>query len=137
MALVEIFLDDAPSRTRGSKALTAPAKRLTGAPLLVEAFAAERARARSPGRTGGGGRGGNLGPLGDDKANWRKLQEGPGKEWNARRKRDAATRVPGDAVKKIDPDKTLNPKVVWTDKGPETFEPEAGHAETRRQHQRR
>eukprot|EP00959_Pyramimonas_sp_CCMP1952_P330664 6924529-Pyramimonas_sp.AAC.1 len=53
------------------------------------------------------------------------MQQAVEKEWNTRCKHDAATHISGAAVDKVDPDKILRSKVVWTDKDPTTFEPKA------------
>eukprot|EP00959_Pyramimonas_sp_CCMP1952_P295769 6186411-Pyramimonas_sp.AAC.1 len=53
------------------------------------------------------------------------MQSAVEKERNTWCKRDAATHISGAAVEKIDQDKILSSKVVWTDKDPTTFEPKA------------
>ena len=77
VATEESLLDDAPSNIKRSIAPAGPAKHLTDAPLLVEEFAAERARERPRANEQ---KGMNAMPLADDEAKRMEIQKMTGKE---------------------------------------------------------
>eukprot|EP00959_Pyramimonas_sp_CCMP1952_P118231 2471870-Pyramimonas_sp.AAC.1 len=67
----------------------------------------------------------NLKTPGDNKLQWKKMQQAVEKAWNTWCKYDAAIHILGAAVDKVDPEKIPSSKVVWTDKDPTTVEPKA------------